>query len=207
MKLKFVLVAILILAICSPNFAQLSENDLINWQLRNADGKIPGTGIEDVYKKLLKNKAGHEVIVAVLDGGVDINHEDLKQNIWVNPKEIPGNNKDDDGNGYVDDVYGWNFIGNASGANVQYDSYETTRTLATLRKKYKNTKPESVPKEQQVEFKRYQDLELDIDGKRKNAETQWEELKRNEGLLLQVIDAVAQEIGSQPLSLKTTYTK
>ena len=203
MKLKFVLVAILILAICSPNFAQLSENDLINWQLRNADGKIPGTGIEDVYKKLLKNKAGHEVIVAVLDGGVDINHEDLKQNIWVNPKEIPGNNKDDDGNGYVDDVYGWNFIGNASGANVQYDSYETTRTLATLRKKYKNTKPESVPKEQQVEFKRYQDLELDIDGKRKNAETQWEELKRNEGLLLQVIDAVAQEIGSQPLSLKT----
>ena len=52
------------------------------------------------------------VIVAVIDTGVDYNHIDLRQNIWINKGEIPGNGIDDDDNGYVDDVYGWNFVGN-----------------------------------------------------------------------------------------------
>ena len=53
-----------------------------------------------------------DVIVAVIDTGVDYNHEDLRNNIWTNPAEIPNNGKDDDGNGYIDDVYGWDFVGN-----------------------------------------------------------------------------------------------
>ncbi|WP_375471786.1 S8 family peptidase [uncultured Nostoc sp.] len=52
---------------------------------------------------------GKGVVVAVVDTGVDYNHEDLKNNIWTNSKEIAGNGIDDDGNGYVDDTYGWNF--------------------------------------------------------------------------------------------------
>jgi len=51
----------------------------------------------------------HDIVIAVLDTGVDVNHPDLKDNIWTNKGEIPGNNKDDDGNGYVDDIHGWNF--------------------------------------------------------------------------------------------------
>ncbi len=55
---------------------------------------------------------GEGVVVAVIDGGVDYNHQDLQDNIWTNSKEIAGNGKDDDGNGFVDDVYGWNFHDN-----------------------------------------------------------------------------------------------
>lgn len=60
-----------------------------------------------------KNAGGDSsVIIAVIDTGVDYNHIDLKQNIWINKLETPGNGIDDDDNGYVDDVYGWNFVGN-----------------------------------------------------------------------------------------------
>lgn len=52
------------------------------------------------------------VIVAIVDGGIDVTHEDLVDNLWINEGEIPGNGIDDDGNGYIDDVYGWNFVSN-----------------------------------------------------------------------------------------------
>ena len=58
-----------------------------------------------------------EVVVAVLDGGVDLDHPDLAANIWTNPGEIPGNGLDDDGNGYVDDVHGYDFVGDFPGGD------------------------------------------------------------------------------------------
>src|SRR5690606_40080526 len=60
------------------------------------------------------------VIVGVLDSGVDIEHEDLKNVIWVNEDEIPGNNIDDDNNGFIDDVHGWNFLGEANHEQLEY---------------------------------------------------------------------------------------
>lgn len=59
-----------------------------------------------------KNRLGEDIVVAVVDGGVDLSHPDLEGNVWKNEKEIPGNGIDDDGNGYVDDVYGWDAINN-----------------------------------------------------------------------------------------------
>ena len=98
-----------------------------------------GISTEKAYKELLKDKKPKEqVIVAVIDGGVDINHEDLKGKIWTNKKEIPGNGKDDDGNGYVDDVHGWNFIGSKRG-NLVYDNLELVRIYRKLSPKYKST--------------------------------------------------------------------
>lgn len=60
-----------------------------------------------------KDAAGNNIVVAVVDGGVDLKHPDLAQNIWVNTAEIPGNKIDDDNNGYVDDVNGWNAFNNS----------------------------------------------------------------------------------------------
>jgi len=106
-----------------------------NWQLLDpAADRVPGIGVERAYREVLAGKQPRRtVVVAVIDGGVDTAQVDLRQNLWVNPKEVPGNNRDDDGNGYVDDVFGWNFIGGRDGRNVHYDTYEVTRLYAQCR--------------------------------------------------------------------------
>jgi subtilisin family serine protease len=92
----------------------LKEKDLQRWShLDLVKDTVPGMSVDKAYAEVLKGKKGTKVIVGIVDSGVDINHEDLKSVIWTNPKEIPANNIDDDKNGYVDDVHGWNFLGDA----------------------------------------------------------------------------------------------
>jgi subtilisin family serine protease len=94
-----------------------------------------GISLDKAYK-LVKGKKSKTVIVAVIDSGVDTLHEDLKSVLWRNAKEIPGNGIDDDKNGYVDDIYGWNFIGGKEGKNVTTDSYERDRVYHKYKDKY-----------------------------------------------------------------------
>lgn len=89
---------------------------------------ILGSGMERVYQEILKGKKANPVIVAVIDGGVDTEHEDLKNMIYENKNEKSGNGKDDDGNGYIDDIHGWNFLG-TSKANLYMDNQEIVRQL------------------------------------------------------------------------------
>ncbi|OAN11375.1 protease [Photobacterium jeanii] len=86
-----------------------------------------GVGADIVYDFMLPPRKPQPIIVAVLDSGVDIDHEDLKNKLWVNEDEIPNNGIDDDNNGYIDDVHGWNFLGNSLGVNVDHDTVEVTR--------------------------------------------------------------------------------
>jgi len=81
---------------------------------------IPGMSVDRAYKELIKNRRGDMVVVAVLDSGIDLDHEDLDDVIWTNPGEQPGNGKDDDGNGYVDDVHGYNFLGESYHEQLEY---------------------------------------------------------------------------------------
>ncbi|KAF5271265.1 hypothetical protein FQR65_LT17654 [Abscondita terminalis] len=87
-----------------------------------------GISTEKAYQTLLKGRKATPVIVAVIDGGVDVKHEDLKDVLWINPKDNNDNGKDNDKNGYINDKYGWNFIGNANGENVNHDNLELTRS-------------------------------------------------------------------------------
>ncbi len=80
---------------------------------------IPGMSVDKAYSEFLKGKKGTKIIVGVIDSGLDIDHEDLKGKIWTNTKEIPGNNIDDDHNGFVDDVHGWNFLGETTNENLE----------------------------------------------------------------------------------------
>jgi len=106
-----------------------------NWhQLDLKTDGYHGISLQQAYEFLKsKNKKSQKIIVAVIDSGIDTLHEDLKPVLWVNAKEIPGNGKDDDKNGYIDDVHGWNFIGGKDGRNVKEDSYEGARVYHTLR--------------------------------------------------------------------------
>ncbi|WP_164974447.1 S8 family serine peptidase [Flavobacterium amnicola] len=97
---------------------------------------LAGTSLNRAYKEIIKNKKGKEIIVAVIDTDIDIHHEDLKSAIWINKKEIPNNGIDDDHNGYIDDVNGWNFLGNKKGESISYANTESTRLLSRLKNKY-----------------------------------------------------------------------
>lgn len=97
-----------------------------------------GISTEKAYKELLKNqKPKQKIVVAVIDGGTDVKHEDLKDVLWTNKREIPGNGIDDDGNGYIDDIHGWNFIGSKNG-NLAHDNLELVRIKRKLEPKYRS---------------------------------------------------------------------
>src|SRR5476651_102050 len=156
-------------ALCAA--AQVQIKPKPNWQ--NLDLKTDGMfGIstEKAYTELLKDKKHTSVLVAVIDGGVDIEHEDLKKIIWTNPKEIEGNKTDDDNNGYVDDVHGWDFIGSAKG-DVRYDNLELTRLLRPDYTKYKYADPANLPLEERPAYAQYQKLDKVLDEKKTDAQT------------------------------------
>ncbi|RAV28306.1 S8 family peptidase [Sinomicrobium soli] len=101
--------------------AALSQEQYETWP--HADllaDTIPGMSVGRAYDELLQGRKSTRVVVGVVDSGVDIEHEDLRDVLWTNTKEIPGNGVDDDGNGYVDDVHGWNFLGEAIHENLEY---------------------------------------------------------------------------------------
>lgn len=100
----------------------ISEENLKRWShLDIVKDTIPGMSVDKAYAELLKNKKSKKIIVGIIDSGIDIDHEDLKSVIWTNKKEIPGNGKDDDKNGYVDDIHGWNFLGDITKENLEYE--------------------------------------------------------------------------------------
>lgn len=118
--------------------------------------KVNGVGTERSYQELLKDKKSTTVIVGVIDSGVDFNHEDLKEVMWTNPGEIAGNGIDDDKNGYIDDIHGWNFIGGKDGKNVDADNLEMTRLMRKLKPKYEGkTAADFNTKEEKEELKFY----------------------------------------------------
>ena len=109
---------------------------------------IPGMSVDRAYEELLKNKKGQKVIVAVIDSGTDIEHEDLKGRIWTNPNEIAGNGIDDDKNGYVDDIHGWNFLG-----DIVHENLELTRIIKKGddgSETYKKAESENDEKQQEI---------------------------------------------------------
>lgn len=116
-----------------------------------------------VKAKKLKSKT---VIVAIIDSGVDTTHEDLKTILWKNPKEIPANGIDDDNNGYIDDVYGWNFLGGRDGRSVEQDSYEAARVYHKLKSKWegKEINITSLSKEDAEEYALWKRSEKEIVG-------------------------------------------
>ncbi len=112
---------------------------------------IPGMSVEKTYAELLPGKTGTTTIVAVIDSGIDIKHEDLKNVIWTNPGEIPGNGKDDDNNGYIDDIHGWNFLGDISAEQLEF-----VRIIARYQDQFKGKTVNTVPANQKDLFLMYE---------------------------------------------------
>jgi len=147
-----------------------------NWQNESIEqDSVYGTG-SDKALELLKGKKATPVIVAVIDGGVYINHPGLKDKIWTNSKEVAGNKKDDDHNGYVDDVHGWNFIGGKD-SDVRQDNIELTRLYRDFSKKYASTTPDNVTPADSAEYHRYLKIKTTFETRRGALQLQYENLK------------------------------
>jgi cell wall-associated protease len=140
----------ILLFLATTGFAQKA-----NWQnLDLKEDSVFGISTEKAYRELLSQKKAHNVIVAVIDGGVDTAHEDLKAVIWNNPKEKPANGKDDDHNGYIDDTHGWDFIGGPKG-DVNYDNLELVRVLRRDKPKYDGVSDSSVSDKDRAGYEEY----------------------------------------------------
>lgn len=146
-----------------------------NWfNLDATTNQVNGVSTERAYKELLKDKKSTTIIVGVIDSGVDYEHEDLKPVMWVNTGEIPGNGIDDDNNGYIDDVHGWNFIGGKDGKSVEYDNLEMTRLMRKLKGKYEGkTVSDFSSKEEKNELNLYLEVKKEYTAAKEKSESSY----------------------------------
>lgn len=149
------------------------------WQLDPDKDHVPGIGLDRAYAELLTGKRpARTVVVAIIDSGVDIAHPDLAANVWTNPREIAGNGRDDDNNGYVDDVHGWDFIGGRDGRDVEHDTYESVRIYARLRPKYENANAATISAADRAEYDLFQQVKRKLDEDRATATQELGQIKQ-----------------------------
>lgn len=134
-----------------------------NWfNLDPVADQVNGVSTEKAYE-LLKGRTTQTVVVAVIDSGIDIEHEDLRGVIWINKGEIPGNGIDDDNNGYIDDIHGWNFLGGKDGRNIDYETLEITRLYRELKKKFDGVSAANVADEDKDQFAMWTEIKEEFE--------------------------------------------
>lgn len=131
--MRFFLVIFLVFTSCSTN-KKIVEQEMILWYQENQLSKETNSFFLDKWYIENYIKTNEKIVVATLDSQIDLDHQDLKGQLWVNKKEIPNNGLDDDKNGYIDDVNGWSFIGKPNGDSFRYGNFEYTKFI----RKYKD---------------------------------------------------------------------
>lgn len=172
------------------------------WHLEAADksGSV-GISAQSLYSNLLKGRSSSTVVVAVIDSGIDVEHEDLKDNIWINTDEIPDNGKDDDMNGYIDDVYGWNFIGGPDG-NVNDETLEVTRLYAKYRYKFADADRNKLSKEDKKDYDLYVKCKEEVESSRKLASERKKNYEDSKASYGNALDRIAKEFESGKANLE-----
>jgi len=178
-----------------PAKTVFTKNQLQSWShLDLAKDSIPGMSLAKAYE-FLKDKKSVPVIVAVTDSGTDITHVDLKNNLWTNSKEIVGNGKDDDKNGFIDDVHGWNFLG------PTYDeTLEITRLYRALKPKYDGKTSIDIKKNDSEAYLAFKALEEDYRNSLTDAKKGQEQYMQYQNMLKET------DFAMQTLTGKKDYT-
>lgn len=171
----------------------LSETQLKSWEAADlVKDTIPGMSVDKAYNEIIKNNKGKTVIVAVLDSGVDIFHEDLDGVIWTNKDEIPKNGKDDDHNGYVDDVHGWNFLGDAIKENMEY-----VRIYKKLKPKYENKPESAISTADREEYEQYKAAKAEYEKEFQETKQTKERYEQIREQLIAAHNAVSAQLGTE----------
>ena len=156
-----------VIMLSTAAYAQKDKKELPNnWHIQDhKESGIYGISLEKAYSLLkTKNLKSRTVIVGVIDSGIDTLHEDLKPILWRNTKEIPGNGIDDDKNGYIDDINGWNFIGGKDGRNVKENSLEAARVYHGGKSKFEGREESNFTGQDLIDYKIWKKSEAKIIG-------------------------------------------
>lgn len=142
--------------------------------------KNQGIALHQAYSLLDSTaRSPKKVVVAIIDSGSDVDHEDLKDNIWINNDEVVGNMLDDDANGYVDDVFGWNFIGGQDSSHVNYDTYELTRLYVKGLELFSVFDTlTNIPDSLNDEYLQFKDIEEEFEAERSSLESELIQIKQ-----------------------------
>ncbi len=199
--MKKVLLRLLLPALIGTYFSTATaqvDKDVLNWY----NSKKTGMSTEKAYKKL-KKRTPDTVVVAIIDSGIDIEHEDLQGKIWVNKDEIPNNGKDDDNNGYVDDVHGWNFLGNKDGENQDAARLNVTRIYAQLKPKFEGKEEADISNEDRKDYELYLETKEEVETNLENYKNAIEQTKQFRDQMLPMLPGmIGNMIGKEDYTLK-----
>ena len=176
--------------------APLSDSQMKSWGAMDLlTDTIPGMSVDRAYNEILKGKKGKTVIVGVIDSGVDIEHEDLKDVIWTNKDEIAGNGKDDDKNGYIDDIHGWNFLGDIVQENLEYVRY-----MKKLGPKFEGKSESSIGATDRADFAIYQKAVAEYEKEVAEAAAVVDRYGQILGQLMPAHTAISKKLGKEDYS-------
>lgn len=193
---------ILLLLFSFPIFLFAQPNIPLDWfHLCPEEDRFRGLSTEKAYE-LLRGRTSQTIVVAVIDSGIDIDHEDLRENVWVNPGEIAGTGVDNDRNGYVDDLHGWNFIGGPE-KDVIYDNLEITRLYRKFRDQYSHLNPLELNRREQLRFAKYLTYKRAYEEGRERALENYQSFQEFRNRLVRSIDLVLLALDDKPLTLET----
>ena len=171
----------------------LSDAELKNWTNKDLmQDTIPGMSVDRAYAEIIKKNRPSPVIVGVVDSGVDVDHEDLKNVIWINTDEIPGNGKDDDNNGYIDDIHGWNFLGDAVAENMEY-----VRIYKDLKPKYEGKSESSISTADREEFALYKSAKAEYEKEYDESVQTRDQYLQIKEQIVTAHNAVSKELGTE----------
>lgn len=184
--------------------ASMTEEEIQQWP--HADiyqDSIPGMSLDKAYE-FIADKKGTTVIVGVIDSGIDIEHEDLKDNVWTNTDEIAGNGKDDDNNGYIDDIHGWNFLGGEGQATPE--QLEVTRIYKMLDNKYKGKSSSDMSASEMDGFNYYQKVKKDYESRIEKAKENYDYYNKTKTYLNDAHESTVEKLGKEDYTLADLNT-
>lgn len=175
-----------------------------NWWLLDADAGFPGIAAERAHRELLAGRAPRDtIVVAVIDSGVETDHPALAPFMWRNPGEVAGNGVDDDGNGYADDVHGWNFIGGADGRNVEHDTYEVTRLYARMQPRWEGARADTLADAARAEWELWQRVRREFMERREEERSTLQQVRQIEAAVSGAEAALLRAMGVDHLTAET----
>ncbi len=194
-----IIINLIVLFLFSLSAQAQQKTDWFN--LSFVEGKTAGAEVNDALK-LIGDRPLDTIIVAVIDDGVDIYHEDFEGKIWTNLDEIPDNGLDDDGNGYIDDVHGWNFLGNPEGENIKYETLELTRLYRKYSKQFENREKSSITKSEEKEYQKYLQYKKEFEEELSAIEKEFSEYAQLAALYKGAQAFYFEEVGGDAFSLE-----